>query len=80
MTVEVLAGFLKEKQCCPHGEHEHEMLLGEATLPDHVPSACWDVALEHKGRKLNVKTWCAACHGERATHETVRVDLPGIAA
>jgi len=80
VTVEVLAEFLKGKQCCPHGEHEHETILGDATLPEHVPAACWDVALEHKGRQVNVKTWCAACHGERSASETVRITLPGIAA
>jgi hypothetical protein len=80
VKVEVLAEFLKDKQCCPHGEHEHETLLGESSLPSHVPSACWDLALEHQGRRVNVKTWCAACHGERAVRETIRVEFPGISA
>ncbi|GEM_PF-2281178 len=80
MTVQVLAEFLKDRQCCPHGEHEHETMFGDAALPDHVPSACWDLALEHQGRRLTVKTWCAACHGERSRSETIRLEFPGIAA
>lgn len=80
MTVEVLAAFLKDKPCCPHAAHEHQTILGEESLPDHVPSACWDLALEHHGRRVDVKCWCAACHGERATDPVVRIELPGIAA
>lgn len=80
MTVETLAEFMKDKQCCAHGEHEHELVFGESALPSHVPSACFDLALEHQGRRLTVKTWCAACHGERGVHETVRLTIPGVAA
>jgi hypothetical protein len=81
VTVEVLAAVLKDKKCCPHAAHEHQMVLGTESLPEHVPSACWDLALEHQGHRLDVKSWCAACHGEReASRKVVRIAFPGFAA
>jgi hypothetical protein len=79
MTVDTLATFMKEKQCCSHSADAHQTVFGHEALPGHVPSACWDVALEHKGQKLDVKTWCVACHGEEhPALKMLRIEFPSI--
>lgn len=79
MTVETLATFMKDKKCCAHSPEDHQTILGHEALPDHVPSACWDLSLEHKGRTVDVKTWCAACHGEEhPALKMLRIEFPSI--
>lgn len=81
MKVESLAAFLKDKQCCAHGAHEHRTVVGdESRNAAGGATPCWDLAIEHQGRTLPLRAWCAACAAEEAASlPVVTLSFPSIA-